>query len=100
MDEIVDGDNDLATRVQLSPSYMDWQIELAQESRELGEQLPTPTCIEPAYPPIDRTAPIRAYGIRNDTGFRLSLTGIVDDDIVIYRLYKTSEDTHYSDKCM
>ena len=45
MDEIVDGDNDLATTVQLSPSSMDSPIELALESQELDEELPTPTCI-------------------------------------------------------
>ena len=98
MDEIVDGDDDLATTVQLLPSSMDSPIELAQDWWELGEQLPTPTCIQPVYPPVDRTAPLLAYDIGNDTCFRLWLTGIVDDAIIIYWLYKTSEDTNYSDK--
>ena len=98
MDEIVDGDEDLATTVQLSPSSIDSPIELAEKPRELGKQLPTPTGIQPQYSPIDRAASIPAYDIRNDTCFRLSLTGMVDDGIVIYRLYKTSEDTNYGDK--
>ena len=98
MDEIVDGDEDLATTVQLLPSSIDLSIELAEKSRELGKQLPTPTGIQLQYPPIDRAAPIPAYDIRNDTWFRLSFTGMVDDSIVIYRLYKTSEDTNYIDK--
>ena len=98
MEAIVDGDDDLATMVQLSQSSMYSPIELLQESWELGEQLPTTTCIQPDYPPVDRIAPIPAYDIKNDTCFRSSLTGTVEDGIVIYWLYKTSEDTNYSDK--
>ena len=98
MDEIVDEDEGLATTVQVLPSSIDSPIELAEKSQELGKQLPTPTSIQPQYPPIDRAAPIPAYNIINDICFRLSLTGMVDDGIVIYRLYKTSEDTNYGDK--